>query len=355
MRHTKTKAGKLLGSAAHLSVKDYDQLIRELGAELARAYGFREVQARIEGVTAPPPPLPSIGTVPREPEAPTNKGIGPAGATVNTLLDAYIGDERSSYHSLRFRTRTFYDGQIRRLRERYGSMKLTDIDADAMQTMHDTWGDGTTAMANSIIAVWRIAVNFGASVLADEECERLAGAIKRVKSSRLPPRNVRITAMQADAVRAEAHRKGKPSIALAQAFQFDCKLGQKDTIGDWVPIDEPVPSELIFEGKKWVTGLRWNEIDNLILTHASSRTGEKIKIDLRNCPMVMDELARCGHAQRVGAMIICETTGRPWIPNEFRRWWRKIADDCDIPKSVRNADSGVGGRDEDGSKTVSAN
>jgi hypothetical protein len=31
---------------------------------------------------------------------------------------------------------------------------------------------------------------------------------------------------------------------------------------------------------------------------------------------------------------------------EFRRWWRKIADACDIPKNVRNSDSRVKARNE---------
>jgi len=41
---------------------------------------------------------------------------------------------------------------------------------------------------------------------------------------------------QADAIRVEAHKQNRASIALAQAFQFDTALSQKDVVGEWVPI-----------------------------------------------------------------------------------------------------------------------
>jgi hypothetical protein len=72
-------------------------------------------------------------------------------------------------------------------------------------------------------------------------------------------------------VRAAAHKVGWFSIALAQAFQFDLMLRQKDVIGEWVPIDEPSVSDVVSPMGKWVLGLRWSEIDDdLILRHVTS-------------------------------------------------------------------------------------
>jgi hypothetical protein len=83
------------------------------------------------------------------------------------------------------------------------------------------------------------------------------------------------------------------SMALAQAFQFDGTMRQKDIIGEWVPLDEPGPlSDVISGNEKWVRGIRFEEIDqNLILRHVTSKRDKLLTIDLKQCPMVMKELA----------------------------------------------------------------
>ena len=70
-----------------------------------------------------------------------------------------------------------------------------------------------------------------------------------------------LTAAQAIAIRAEAHRRGYPSIALAQAFAYELMLRQKDVIGEWVPVSEPGLSEVVAGTSKWLNGLHWSDID----------------------------------------------------------------------------------------------
>jgi hypothetical protein len=48
-----------------------------------------------------------------------------------------------------------------------------------------------------------------------------------------------------------------------------------------------------------------------------------------------------------GPIIVSETTDRPWIVAEFRRYWRKAADLAGVPRTVRNADSSTGATKED--------
>ena len=91
-------------------------------------------------------------------------------------------------------------------------------------------------------------------------------------------------------------------------------------------------SDVIHGGKKWVHGLRWDEIDNLVLRRGNG--GRNKDIDLRLAPMVMDELAKLPVIPASGPVI-----GAPGIRlsldgDEFRRWWRKVAHACGIPKSV---------------------
>jgi hypothetical protein len=94
----------------------------------------------------------------------------------------------------------------------------------------------------------------------------------RSSSRSRQPRNEVLSAEQADAIRAHAHEIGWHSIALAQAFQFELLLRQKDVIGEWVPMSEPGVALETWKGQKWLRGLIWSEIDdNLVLRHVTSK------------------------------------------------------------------------------------
>jgi hypothetical protein len=341
MGYKETKASKVLGEISDLSVREWDQHLVAIALQWRRAFVNRQVQAQIEGVTTPPPDPPFVpGSRVAEP-TPAKSADTSALITVRDLVDRYKTDEASTYRALRFQTREHYDGQIKRILEQWSDLKLEALDADGIQAMRDVWSAGNKGvMANSLISILRIIINFGAKVLHDKECERLAGAIMRIKTNDPPSNKTRITEAQANAVRAVAHRKGRPSIALAQALQFDCKLPQKDVIGEWVPLSENGSSDIIAFDKKWVAGIRWNEIDsNLVLTHSASRNGKEIRLDLRKYSMVMDELNKIGTLPTTGPVIRSEASGDPWITGEFRRWWRKCARAAGIPDNVNNGDS----------------
>jgi hypothetical protein len=142
-----------------------------------------------------------------------------------------------------------------------------------------------------------------------------------------------------------AHKVGRPSIALAQAIQFELKaLGQKDVIGEWVRQSDPGASDIVTEDGKWLRGFRWSQIDSdLILRHTiltrQGKTKVKIKVNLTRKPMVMDELTKLGERPANGPMIVCENSSIPWTAYEFRRQWRKVATAAGVPKTVFNMDS----------------
>jgi site-specific recombinase XerD len=136
---------------------------------------------------------------------------------------------------------------------------------------------------------------------------------------------------------------GRPSIALAQAFQFELMLRQKDVIGEWVPIREPGISDVQADGLKWLRGIRWEEIDqNMVLRHLTSKRQKMIEVSLRNAPMVIEEMALLGAQPANGPIIVSEWDRLPWTGPEFRRWWRIVAEAAGVPKEVRNMDSRAG-------------
>ena len=262
------------------------------------------------------------------------------------LIYSYQHDTDSSYRKLRHHSRQSVDYLCKRLKADHGNELLSDIKARHLLRWHEEWtgAEGKKlTMAHALIGMIRTLVNFGATILECEQSERLASVMHRMRFAMAKPRNERITAEQAVAIIAKAHEHGRPSIALAQALQFECILRQKDVIGEVVPLSERGMSDVLMIGKKWLRGLRWEEIDeNLILTHVTSKRQKEIVVDLKLAPLVMREFARMVALPKTGPIIVSETTRKPWTACEFRRHWRKYANEAGIPKACRNMDSRAG-------------
>jgi Phage integrase family len=170
--------------------------------------------------------------------------------------------------------------------------------------------------------------------------------------------------VQADLVRAQAHRRGRSSIAIAQAFMTECGVRQKDMIGEWVPRAEPGVTDVFSGPRKWLMGARWEEIDaNFVWKHRLSKSvkgqdaimdgdaGQTEEFALLDFPMVRAELERIAPLDRAnfpasGPIIIYEKTGRPWCTSEFRRQWRECANSAGLPRNVQNRDSRPGAATE---------
>jgi hypothetical protein len=265
--------------------------------------------------------------------------------TLDALAAAYRTDADSPYHKKRYVTRQFYDKLLKQITEKHGSELVANIKGRTILRWHEEWSaGGRVAMAHALVGMLRTIVNFGVTILESEECERLSGVMSKMRFAMAKPRSEALTADMAIAIREKAHEMGWPSVALAQALQFELMLRQKDVLGEWVPISEPGMSDIVNKmGAKWLRGLRWEEIDaNMILRHVTSKRGKPIEVNLRNAPMVMEELGRFKELPKSGPVVVYEKSGQPWSPFYFRQIWRKIATDAGVPKSVRNMDSRAG-------------
>lgn len=268
------------------------------------------------------------------------------------LIHAYQTDALSNFRKVRYATRRYYTVLCKRIIADHGDELVQDFKVRDAILWHQKWSEGgKIALAHAMIGMVRTLVNFGADFLEDEHCIRVAGVLHRQKFKQAKSRDERLTVEQVNAVRAEAHKQGRHSIALAQAFQFDCTFRQKDIIGERVPLTEEGISEVIIGNEKWLRGIRWEEIDgNLILRHTTSKRLKEVEIDLKHATMVMEELRLaypgCIVSRAIlpakGPVIISERTSLPWSANEFRRVWRMLATDAGIPKTVRNMDSRAG-------------
>lgn len=281
----------------------------------------------------------------------TNSGKQP-GFTVSDLIAAYKTDRVSTYHQLRYHTRKNQETVLRRLEASHGKVELSTIKRRELTEWHMDWSaGGKFSMAHSFVAVIRTMCGFGASMLENEDCERISLVLHRMRFPHGPPRIERLTAAQADAIRDVSRSHfGWPSIALAQAIQFELLLRQKDTLGEWVPEAEPGESYVHYNGQKWLRGLVWESIDdNLILRHKTSKRQKVLEIDLKLASMLVEEFQMLGFTGERsslpsrGPMVLCDVTALPWSANEFRRKWRLVATKAGVPKEVRNMDSRAGG------------
>lgn len=266
--------------------------------------------------------------------------------TLASLIHCYKTDAHSPYRELRHQSRVSTDFILKRLERDHGDVRLEDLKGRLFIQWYDEYSQGgqKRTTPRHLLKAVRTMASFGFTILEDEQCERICSVLSKMRFKMGKQRDERLTAEQAIAIRAKAHELGRPSVALAQAFQFEVMLRQKDVIGEWVPSDEPGTSEITHGKDKWLRGIRWSEINkNMILRHVTSKRQKEIVTDLRLAPMVMEEFAKLGALQSSGPVIVCERTGRPWLAFEFRRWWRKCADAAGVPKEVRNMDSRAGG------------
>jgi hypothetical protein len=213
--------------------------------------------------------------------------------------------------------------------------------------------------AHSFMTMLRIVFTFGKLALPKSDCPRVCEILSEMEfKGGTRKRTEYMTATQCRLIRAEAHRRGRTSIALAQALAFELGVRQRDIVGEWVPVQWPGVSDVFRGGYKWLMGMRWDEVDeNLILRHRLSKSvrgkkaimqtdaGKVEEFDLRAFPMVMEELIGTERRAR-GAIIINEHTGQPWNEKQFQKIWREIARACGIPDNVQNRDSRPGAATE---------
>lgn len=305
------------------------------------------------------------------PVPPVSNDVRDPGLSLRKLIHEYKTDKVSPYKDIRDKTRQHYISLMNIIERKYGDLKLKDIRARTVREMYDDWTDGKTtkfSSAHAKISMLRTILGYGVSLLEDEECVRLSVVLSKEKFKVPRERQTILTSEQVTAVRIEARRRGKRSIAIANAFQVNVGYRQGDVIGSWVPLKERVfDSNIIADGKKSVGGIRWEEIDAAgIITHVTSKKLKELQHPLTFAPMVIEELNidypgafylvdveieidgkkliikewRCNRAllPASGPIIVSEYTGLPWKASEFRRKWRIIARAVGIPDDVWNMD-----------------
>jgi hypothetical protein len=282
-------------------------------------------------------PIPSPSKTSKAPaEIKKNEDRGFDG-TFGGLLESYTTHPESPFQKLTYQSRETYGYVHRSIQRDFGPLRIEELTRERLRgILSDKYSEKKGMVGAVFGSVGRLAT-FGDVTHSDRACRELRLIVRDIAPTlpKLKKRDFVLTREMADKFRAEAHRRGFPSLALAQAIQFECDLLQRDVVGHWMPISEPGTSEVIWRGAKWLRGIRWSEIgDDLVL-----RRAEQKDISLHDKAMVRDELDKLGTLPRSGPVVVSEKTKRPYSITHFRQLWREIADAAGIPKDIGNRDS----------------
>lgn len=272
--------------------------------------------------------------------------------TLASLIDCYQRDEDSPYRAVKWNTRKHYDDTLALLRGSFGARRIDALTGRdftrwyrVLKEPAEPGGPERVRRAYNCMKLLRIVVRYGAANgLAG--CVQVSAMLSMQRFPLPPPRKVAMTFEHAQAIVDKALALDRPSIALAQALQFETALRQRDIIGEWEPDAAPgAQGGIVALGRRWTGGVTWADIDgDLVLTKATTKTGAVGEWDLRRCPLVMAVLDRfLPLAGRVGPLIIEETSGRPYFYRNYTRVWRRIAEAAGVPREVWNMDSRAGG------------
>ncbi|MBP0116267.1 hypothetical protein [Bradyrhizobium vignae] len=269
--------------------------------------------------------------------------------TIADLIRAYKEDENSDHHKLSFRVRIDRERYLSRLERDFGSRALSSINGQTLGMWYRRWTDGRKfAVGNAFIGQLRAIVRHGLLNSDDNDCYRVLIALDNISTRSVKPRGTQLTEEHANAVRAKAREIGYFSIALAQAFQYELMLPQREVIGEWLPRSEAKEPIGFEDGDTvWVGGLTWDQIDANWILHHKGATCNGL-IDLKQAPMVREELSHVvefyrgelrGALPKSGPVIIYEASAKPWNSKKFREIWRKLANIVNVPREFKNRDS----------------
>lgn len=275
--------------------------------------------------------------------------------SLRSLINLYQVHDVGPFQGITAETRRSYVYNLGVLSKRIGARRVDRITGEDLLRWHRDFtkprvpgGKPRVRFAHALMTMLRIVLKFG-KVLNISDAKALRSVMEDMEFATAPQRDAFITPEQVVAVREAAHKRGLPSVALATAIMFEAVLRQKDVIGEWVLDDSAEQTGApVDRGRVWRTGLLWGEhVDprTLVLDKptSKSRGRRRAEHDLATMPMVVEELVHVPAMRRIGPMIVCETTGRPWRARHFREIWRECARAAGVPDAVWCMDARAGG------------
>ncbi|WP_374330460.1 integrase [Aestuariivirga sp.] len=270
--------------------------------------------------------------------------------TVGGLIKRYQLDPESPYNGVKWNTRRTYTERLDKIERAIGSRALSAIGLSDFRRWYDAakkpkaeGEEERITKAHNFMRMIRQMLSYGIAAELPE-CERLHKILDETRFKAAPRRRERLELSHVVSFIEKARERGRLSLALGTAVQFETGMRQKDVIGEWEPIPKgTAPHGIVLGNKRWVNGLTWTDINSgLVFSKATTKTGAMVSHDLNYYPLTLALLDEVPAEKRVGPLIVDETAGRPYADHAYAREWRQIAKLAGIPDSIRNMDARAG-------------
>lgn len=274
--------------------------------------------------------------------------------TIADLIRRYQTDEESPYRRIKWNTARTYDQVLAGLEKAVGARALARLGLGDFRRWYDQARKPKAPgeperlrKAHGVISMVRRIIAYGVAAELSE-CARLSAILHATEFEAPAPRREKLTLAHVEAIIAKAIEKGRLSLALGTAIQFETTLRQRDVIGEWRPLAKGEGgSGIVLGGRRWQSGLTWSDLSaDFELYKQTTKTGAIAAHDLKLCPLAMKVIALVPSDRRLGPLIIDEHAGRPYAEHAYPREWRAIADEAGVPRNVWNMDARAGGISE---------
>jgi hypothetical protein len=271
-------------------------------------------------------------------------GVGqrrPFDGSVQSLVDCYQADPDSPFRDLKKVSQKSYSRYLELLCKRVGQRSLATITGDDVRRWYkriaepnEPGGKPKLTHAYMAVNIFKAALSWGASRGKNLEnpnpCIELRQQLSATRFKQPPARKTRLTYEQVARFRLVSIERGRDSMARGVLLQFELAFRQRDVLGEW-------------NDGRWANGLTWSHIGrDGILRKTTSKNGADAEHRIADYPELAADLERTRPENRVGPLVIDESTQLPYTPEKYRQWFRLIAREAGIPDDVWNMDARAG-------------
>lgn len=249
----------------------------------------------------------------------------PAEGTWKWLIGRYRGDEFSPIQQVKPNTRRVYVQVLGWIERAIGQARIADT--DYTEIMRWKQAMERKGRSQAYIKRWftqlRMLVSYGVA-LGDEDCMRLKAILGEIRIKNPKPRKTAPTREQIEAICAAADAAGDRSWSTGILLQFWLSCRAVDIRGQYL-------------AGQWVDGLVWGQhvdLDATRLQKTTSKTGAELDIDLTLLPEIRERLLETPLEARVGPVIVCPRTRKPYTPRHWAARWAKHRETAGVSSDV---------------------
>lgn len=269
--------------------------------------------------------------------------------TIDWLIGRYKTDQTSPFHRIKPETQQSYSWECQRISETVGQRRIDpkleggahvprltgeDFRRWFYNWGHPAGGEPTPSRAAHCIAMLRTLFSYNVEI-GTQGAGQLREMLRAMRFEKPPARTKAPTYTQVDAIVNKAVKAGFRSIAITTLAQYELIERRAHILGQW-------------HGDEWRDGWTWEGVSpDWVISYYQTKKGRRLReFDLKPVQRLLGLMQETPKDKRHGPIILCETTGEPWLKRRYQEQFRKIATAAGVPDDVYSMDMRSGGATE---------